>query len=179
MQVRQRQEIILKLKRDVINRELPRRALFPQEVHPSFANTNIVTSTDTEDNNISCEELDNKRYYHTGTFIRSARTNWDPCWTCCMATDENSRGCRKRAKTEMVKYSNFVRSKSEKYIKTVDQWMKTRKEERPSIRDFRQWSSPTLKPTASIKAFAMNRLHKIDHPSNKFPARAAPREIYT
>jgi len=180
-----RKKTLLALKRDETRRALPHGALFSQEEAPSFTFDGeeiIFDNKKQRDQQGTESDLNSQgsfkshevgegdeggqkkstdsRFYHSGTFIRNARTGWEPAWTCCMASSQSAKGCHCRPSVASPRYTQFVKSKSVKYIKTVDMWAKSRHQERPGVRDFRQWSSPTLKPSPTLKVFELNRLKK-------------------
>ena len=184
---------MLTLKREELKRSLPHGALFSQEAVPTFdfdddhffilrekvhdSERDDATQANSQKEGKSSDRID-PHFYHSGTFIRSARTNWDPAWTCCMSMNEVAKGCQCRPSAEAPSYTAFVKSKSEKYIKTVDQWAKSRSQERPGVKEFRQWSSPTLRKSSTLKTFALNRLRKTDHRSNSYTQLVPPKPLY-
>ena len=179
-----------------MKRELPHSSLFPEEqlamididdtiiiINEKVKDDDKSKSKGKEDNNthesISTKpKLHAHHYFHSGTFIRSACTRWELSWTCCQSTDATARGCQSNPKTESKKYTTFVKSKSERYIKTVDQWSKSRHDERPGVKEFRQWSSSSLRPSSTLKSFPLNRLYKTNHKSNSYAKLVVPQPLF-
>jgi hypothetical protein len=137
-----------------------------------------MQSTNTSSSTSSGKRNMDNLHFHSGTFIRSSRTNWEPSWTCCMSGDAAAKGCRSKPNPEASKYTQFVKSKSERYIKTVDQWSKSRHDERPGVKEFRQWSSSTMKKSATLKSFPLNRLYKTNHKSNSYSQLVVPKPLF-
>lgn len=139
-----RRILLLQLHRDQDRQVLPQAKLFPDfDMNQTLTPQSTIIIHREEEN-----QSDSKPaiYQHSGVYIRSAKTNWEPCWTCCMSSDRNAGGCNKISNTMSLKYYNFMKSKSENSIQTADLWDKSRKESlRPKTANG-QWSSRTSTP---------------------------------